>query len=192
MWGCLASSCKYYASRLSVARGKFGTQVLPLNPDVVIGNSACFHLKHLVVLTSSVFPGVWMFSQVTSQQVVGMSDCQHASVESLLQRLFSRGGKMRGYFTDQNIQSFEELSSSARQNWMLEIQSWLRTLSALLFARLMHVSSIPRCLMETSAVTNDNMGFSKVKLGSKTCLMPRSIGKRTCSTSWRPSCVYSI
>ena len=26
-----------------------------------------------------------MFSQVTSQQVVGMSDCQHASVESLLQ-----------------------------------------------------------------------------------------------------------
>ena len=55
-----------------------------------------------------------------------------------------------------------------------------------------HVSSIPRCLMETSAVTNDNMGFSKVKLGSKTCLLPRSIGKRTCSTSWRPSCVYSI
>ena len=66
---------------------------------------------------------------------------------------------------------------------MLEIQSRLRTSSALLFARLMHVSSIPRCLMETSAVTNDNMGFSKVKLGSKTCLVPRSIGKRTCSTS---------
>ena len=57
-----------------------------------------------------------MFSQVTSQQVVEMSNCQHASVESLLQRLFSREGKMRGYFTDQNIQSFEELSSSARQN----------------------------------------------------------------------------
>ena len=35
--------------------------------------------------------------------------------------------------------------------------------------------------MATSTVTNDNMGFSKVKLGSKTCLVPRSIGKRTCT-----------
>ena len=33
--------------------------------------------------------------------------------------------------------------------------------------------------METSAVTNDNMVVSTVKLGRKTCLASRSIGKRS-------------
>ena len=37
--------------------------------------------------------------------------------------------------------------------------------------------------METSAVTNDNMAVSKVKLGCQTCPAPRSIGKRSNSVT---------
>ena len=43
-----------------------------------------------------------------------MSNCQHASVESLLQRPFSRGGRCEVTFTDQNIQSFKELTKVVR------------------------------------------------------------------------------
>ena len=49
----ILSSAFYYASRLSVARGKFRAQVLPLKPPCCrVGNSACFHWKHIPVLTS--------------------------------------------------------------------------------------------------------------------------------------------
>ena len=111
----------YYASRLSVARGMFGAQVLPLKPWCCHGQQRLFPLEtsrgiDVISVRPTRVPAKMYecVNRVTSQLVVWMSNCQHASVESLLQRPFSRGGKMRGYFTDQNIQSFEELMKVVR------------------------------------------------------------------------------
>ena len=48
--------------------------------------------------------------------------------------------------------------------------------------------------METSAVTNDNIRVSTVKLGRQTCLAPRSIGKRSKARvliDWSGTSVFS-
>ena len=108
MWGLLRTvrdKNNYYASRLSVLRGKFDTQVLLLKPWCCHWQQRLFPLEtsrgidvisvRLTRVPAKMYECV---NRVTSQLVVWMSNCQHASVESLLQRLFSRGGKMRGYF----------------------------------------------------------------------------------------------